>query len=77
MNTNRLAVFFHTAAILGLVMLISPIVLVANSITPMIFGIPFLIAWVLFWWLFCTIIFLVAYLTNWGQERVRIRREEY
>lgn len=69
MKCNRLSIFFHGAAILGLIMLVSPIMLLGNSIEPMIFGIPFLLVWVLFWWLFCTIIFLIAYLTDWGNKK--------
>lgn len=61
-------IIFLVAAILGLLMLESPIILLANRIEPMIFGFPFLVAWVLIWWAFCTIIFFVAYKMNWGRK---------
>lgn len=48
------------------VMLESPLILIANSIEPMLFGLPFFLVWNLFWWFVLTMTFLVAYLTNWG-----------
>ncbi|WP_184404167.1 DUF3311 domain-containing protein [Geomicrobium halophilum] len=53
-------------------MLESPIILLANRIEPTIFGLPFLIAWVLIWWSFCTIIFFIAYKLNWGRGKKHI-----
>lgn len=58
---------FTTLIILGLIMMESPIILLANRVEPFILGMPFLIFWVLFWWLFCTIVFLIAYRANWGR----------
>ena len=68
MKSKKSTVVFHTVVILGLIMLETPIVLLANNIEPMIFGLPFLVFWVLFWWLFCTIIFLIAYIKKWGKK---------
>lgn len=68
MKNKKSTVFFHTAVIFGLIMLETPIVLLANNIEPVVFGLPFLIFWVLFWWLFCTIIFLIAYIKKWGKK---------
>ncbi|MBT2600488.1 MULTISPECIES: DUF3311 domain-containing protein [Oceanobacillus] len=50
-------------------MLESPIILAANRVEPMIFGFPFLISWVLFWWLFCCVVLYIAYRTNWGKNK--------
>lgn len=69
LRKNKLGVFFHVATIFGILMAESPIILAANRIEPMIFGIPFLLNWVLFWWLFCTIILLIAYRKNWGKSK--------
>lgn len=65
----KLRVFLIVMPTLGLIMLESPIVLLANSIEPVLFGLPFLIVWVLFWWAFCTIMFYIAYKTNWGKPK--------
>jgi len=64
---SKKTMFFHVATILGLVMLISPVLLFANTIEPTIFGMPFLLAWVLFWWGYCTVVFLLAHFYNWGK----------
>lgn len=69
MKTNGGSIFFHIAVIFGLVMLVTPILLLANSVEPVIFGMPFLLTWVLCWWFFCTIILLFAYLNNWGKKK--------
>ncbi|MBO1002154.1 DUF3311 domain-containing protein [Pseudogracilibacillus auburnensis] len=61
-------ILFTILTILGLVMLESPIILWANKIDPMVLGLPFLLFWVLFWWAFCTILFLIAYKFNWGKK---------
>lgn len=61
-------ILFTILTILGLVMLESPIILWANKIDPMVLGLPFLLFWVLFWWTFCTILFLIAYKFNWGKK---------
>lgn len=64
---NKRAVF-TALTIIGLIMMESPIILWANKIEPMVLGIPFLLFWVLFWWAFCTVLFLVAYKYNWGKK---------
>jgi len=69
LKRNGLRIFFIVVPIIGLLMLESPIILLANSIEPIIFGFPFLVAWVLFWWAFCTIIFFIAYKMNWGKQK--------
>ncbi|SFE44456.1 Protein of unknown function [Lentibacillus persicus] len=68
MSNKKSKMFFHVAVIFGLIMLETPIVLMANNIEPVIFGMPFLVFWVLFWWFFCTIIFLIAYMKKWGKK---------
>lgn len=52
--------------LLGFVMLESPMIMIANTVDPMVMGIPFLFVWNLGWWAFLTGLFLMAYLTNWG-----------
>ncbi|WP_249977867.1 hypothetical protein [Vreelandella olivaria] len=52
-------------------MLESPIIMWANQIEPMLFGMPFFFLWNLFWWFALTALFLVAYLTNWGSPTKR------
>lgn len=54
--------------IVVMLMLEGPFILMANKIEPMIFGLPFLLFWVLLWWLIATILFLVAFLRNWGNN---------
>ena len=56
----------YSGMLLGFFMLESPIIMLANRIEPMLMGLPFLLAWNLFWWFALTALFLVAYLTNWG-----------
>lgn len=63
-TTRKLTIY--GGLLLGFIMLESPLILVANQVEPMIMGIPFLFVWNLVWWAFLTILFLVAYLTNWG-----------
>ncbi|WP_447527602.1 hypothetical protein [Vreelandella sp. TE19] len=58
--------WLYGAIAFGFVMLESPLILVANRIEPTVLGIPFFLAWNLFWWLMLTLTFLVAYFTNWG-----------
>lgn len=62
-------IIFICLTILGLVMLESPIILLANRIEPMVLGIPFLVFWILIWWLFCTVVFFIAYKANWGNNK--------
>ena len=62
--------------LLGFIMLESPMILVANQIEPIVMGIPFFFLWNLGWWAFLTALFLVAYLTNWGSERVLATAQE-
>ena len=60
----------YSLMILGFVMLESPMILVANQVEPMIMNIPFFLLWNLGWWAFITILFLVAYVTDWGSSRI-------
>jgi len=60
---------FTVLIILGLVMMESPIILFVNKVEPTVMGMPFLLFWILFWWAFCTIVFLVAYRMNWGKNK--------
>lgn len=69
MKTSRIRFWLFAAVFLGLFMLESPIILLANRIEPMIFGVPFLVAWVFIWWAFCTVVLYVAYKLNWGLGR--------
>lgn len=62
--------------LLGFIMLESPMILMANQIEPIVMGIPFFFLWNLGWWAFLTALFLVAYLTNWGSERVLATAQE-
>lgn len=71
MRTTKTRILFIAATVLGLIMLESPIILLANRAEPTVLGFPFLLAWVLFWWAFCTAVFLVAHLMNWGKPRNR------
>ena len=61
-----LKISLYGSMILSFLMLESPAIMLANRIEPMVFGIPFLIVWNLFWWFVLTALFLLAYLTNWG-----------
>lgn len=54
--------------IIGLIMLEGPFILLANRIEPMILGMPFLLFWTLLWWFICTLVFFIAYQTNWGKK---------
>ncbi|QEM82608.1 hypothetical protein [Halomonas binhaiensis] len=63
-TTRKLAIY--GGMLLGFIMLESPLVMVANHVEPMVMGVPFLFVWNLGWWAFLTILFLIAYLTNWG-----------
>lgn len=74
MRKNKLGIFFHVVTIIGILMMESPIILLANRIEPKIFGFPFLIAWILFWWFICTLILLIAYQMDWG--RINNRKKE-
>lgn len=74
LRKNKLGIFFHVVTIIGILMMESPIILLANRIEPKIFGFPFLIAWILFWWFICTLILLIAYQMDWG--RINNRKKE-
>lgn len=76
MKSTKLRVFFIAATIFGIIMMESPTILWANRVEPTVLGFPFLLAWVLFWWAFCTAVFLVAHLMNWGKPRNRAVVEE-
>lgn len=54
----------------------SPIILAANRIEPTVFGIPFLLVWVLLWWAFCTAVFAIAHLVGWGKPNTADRHPE-
>lgn len=71
MGKNKLRIFLIAMPTIGLIMLESPILLLANSIEPVLLGFPFLIVWVLFWWAFCTIMFFIAYKMDWGKSKNR------
>lgn len=58
---------YSILGIFGLFMMEGPVILLANRIDPVIMGMPFLLFWILFWWLFCTVVFFVAYRRNWGK----------
>ncbi|ALM53345.1 hypothetical protein [Halomonas huangheensis] len=74
-TTRKLVIY--GGLLLGFIMLESPLILVANQVEPMIMGVPFLFVWNLVWWAFLTVLFLVAYLTNWGSKSVsRSRRDD-
>lgn len=76
MKSTKIRILFIAATVLGLIMMESPIILLANRVEPTILGFPFLLAWVLFWWAFCTLVFLVAHLMNWGKPRNRTELKE-
>ncbi|SFE58541.1 DUF3311 domain-containing protein [Alteribacillus iranensis] len=68
-NRNNTRIFLFAASIFGLIMMESPLLLAANRVEPFIFGFPFLVAWILFWWAFCTILFFIAHKMNWGKPK--------
>lgn len=41
---------------------------VGKSAYPFILGIPFLYAYILFWWLYLCIVIFYAYKSNWGRD---------
>ncbi|MFN2411114.1 MAG: DUF3311 domain-containing protein, partial [Halomonas sp.] len=65
-HLTPLKLSIYGGIIFSFLMLESPAIMLANRIEPMMMGMPFLLAWNLFWWLALTAIFFVAYLTNWG-----------
>ncbi|UYG00297.1 hypothetical protein [Halomonas sp. GD1P12] len=65
-NLPRPKLVLYAGIIISFVMLESPLILLANQIEPLIMGVPFLLAWNLFWWFVLTALFLAAYFTNWG-----------
>lgn len=42
-----------------------PLIALANTIYPTIFGMPFLVAWVLLWWLLAGIVAVIAAWKVW------------
>ncbi|MGR2736852.1 hypothetical protein ACUY1T_00200 [Billgrantia sp. Q4P2] len=67
-NLPPLKLALYGGVLLGFVMLESPAIMMANQIEPMLMGIPFLFLWNLAWWAVITVLFLVAYLTDWGSR---------
>lgn len=61
-------ILLYSLIIIGFIMMESPVIMLANKIEPIIFGVPFLLFWNLIWWFFVTALFLVGYLTNWGSK---------
>ncbi|EZH66564.1 hypothetical protein DH09_11620 [Bacillaceae bacterium JMAK1] len=53
----------------GLLMLQSPIILLANRIEPVILGLPFFIFWNFLWWAILTLVMYIAYKLNWGNHK--------
>ncbi|MFQ3787544.1 hypothetical protein [Halomonas sp. A29] len=67
-NLPPIKLALYGGILLGFIMLESPAVMMANQIEPMLLGMPFLFVWNLAWWGFITLLFLVAYLTDWGSR---------
>lgn len=42
---------------------------VGGKAYPFVFGLPFLYAYILFWWLYLCAVIYFAYRNNWGRER--------
>lgn len=56
--------------ILGLCAMEFPgIFFVGKMAYPFVFGIPFLYAYIIFWWFFLCIVIFYAYRNNWGRNR--------
>ncbi|MBR0598907.1 hypothetical protein [Sinanaerobacter chloroacetimidivorans] len=43
------------------------ILFVGDKAYPFLFGIPFLYAYILFWWLYLCVVIFYAYKNNWGR----------
>lgn len=70
-----LKLVLYGGILLGFVMLESPLIMLANQVEPMVLGMPFFFFWNLAWWFAITVLFLIAYLTDWGSHTGR-RHEE-
>jgi hypothetical protein len=58
-----------TLIILGFAAIEFPgIFFVGSKAYPFIFGLPFLYAYILFWWLYLCIVIFYAYRNNWGRN---------
>ncbi|QOX63320.1 hypothetical protein FRZ06_08140 [Anoxybacterium hadale] len=44
------------------------ILIVGKMARPFIFGLPFLYAYMIFWWLYLCIVIYLAYRENWGRS---------
>ncbi|MGQ9652305.1 MAG: hypothetical protein ACUVXJ_19610 [Phycisphaerae bacterium] len=66
-RSSRLKTVLYTLIVICFVVAESPLILWANRIEPMILGLPFLIGWVIIWWAVTIVLYLIGYLTNWGE----------
>ncbi len=61
----------YVLIILVFIVLETPLIMMANSSEPFVLGMPFFLFWNLLWWLIGTVLFLIAYLTNWGSKPMK------
>ncbi|WP_068676774.1 DUF3311 domain-containing protein [Oceanobacillus sp. Castelsardo] len=64
----RKKIVLYSLIILFFIMMETPMIMLGNKVEPFVFGLPFLLFWVLLWWFICTALFLIGYLTNWGSK---------
>lgn len=61
----------YVLIILVFIVLETPLIMMANSSEPFVLGMPFFLFWNLLWWFIGTVLFLIAYLTNWGSKPMK------
>ncbi|MCL7745665.1 DUF3311 domain-containing protein [Halalkalibacter alkaliphilus] len=67
----RKKVLLYSLIILVFVVLETPLIMLANTSDPFVFGLPFFLFWNLLWWFIGTALFLIAYLTDWGSKPIK------
>ncbi|UCZ51918.1 DUF3311 domain-containing protein [Bacillus shivajii] len=70
----RKKIMLYSLIILVFIILETPLILLANTTEPWILGMPFFLFWNLLWWFIGTVLFLLAYLTDWGSKPIKISR---
>jgi len=65
--------WLYSMLILVFLILETPFILMANAAEPFVLGLPFFLFWNLLWWLIGTILFFIAYLTDWGSKSVKAK----
>lgn len=66
----RKKVILYSLILICFLVMESPLILLANSVQPMVLGIPFFIFWNLLWWFITTVLFLIGYFIDWGSKSV-------